>query len=161
MNVNQYEGAHQGAGMRFAIVASRFNELITERLVDGARSCLLQHGVSAGDVDLVRVPGAFELPAAVAALLRRGGYDGVIALGCVIRGETSHYDFVAGEASRGLQELSLRYPVGLGFGLLTTDTQEQAVARAGGDRGNKGWEAALTALEMVDLIQHLEPHAGA
>jgi 6,7-dimethyl-8-ribityllumazine synthase len=95
----------------------------------------------------------------VAALIRRGGYHGIVALGCVIRGETPHFDFVAGEAARGLQELAMANRVGLGFGVLTTDTTEQAVARAGGERGNKGWEAALTALEMADLLARLEADA--
>jgi 6,7-dimethyl-8-ribityllumazine synthase len=155
----EFEGVARGEGRRFVIVASRFNELVTERLVAGARGCLLEHGVRAEDVDLVRVPGAFELPAAAAAAIRRGGVHGVVALGCVVRGETPHFDYVAGEASRGLQELAIRHPVGLGFGLLTTDTPEQAVARAGGELGNKGWEAALTALEMADLIERLGARA--
>jgi 6,7-dimethyl-8-ribityllumazine synthase len=154
-----YEGRAAGEGRRFAIVASRFNELVTGRLLDGAVSCLAQHGVAQAGVDVVRVPGAFELPAAVAALIRRGGYHGIVALGCVIRGETPHFDFVAGEAARGLQELAMANRVGLGFGVLTTDTTEQAVARAGGERGNKGWEAALTALEMADLLARLEADA--
>jgi 6,7-dimethyl-8-ribityllumazine synthase len=161
MSGGELEGAHAGRGRRFAIVASRFNEMVTERLLDAARGCLLQHGVRAEDVDVIRVPGAFELPAAVAAAIRRGRYDGVVALGCVVRGETPHFDFVAGEAARGLQELALRHPVGLGFGLLTTDTAEQALARAGGEHGNKGWEAALTALEMSDLLRRLGAGAGA
>lgn len=154
--MTELEGKTDGAGRRFAVVVSRFNELVTDRLLDGATGCLAQHGVRPEDVDVVRVPGAFELPAAAAALIRKGGYDGLVVVGCVIRGETPHFDFVAGEASRGLQELAMAHPVGLGFGLLTTDTTAQAVARAGGDRGNKGWEAALTALEMADLLRRLE-----
>jgi 6,7-dimethyl-8-ribityllumazine synthase len=154
--MSEFEGIPDGAGRRFAVVVSRFNELVTDRLLDGATGCLAQHGVRPEDVDVVRVPGAFELPAAVAALIRRGGYHGVVAVGCVIRGETPHFDYVAGEAARGLQSLALGHAVAIGFGLLTTDTTEQAVARAGGDRGNKGWEAALTALEMADLFARLE-----
>jgi 6,7-dimethyl-8-ribityllumazine synthase len=160
MSGGEFEGAASGSGRRFAIVVSRFNELVTDRLLEGARGCLLEHGVSADDVDVVRVPGAFELPAAAAAVIRRGGYHGVVALGCVVRGETPHFDFVAGEAARGLQELALRHPVAIGFGVLTTDTSEQALARAGGDRGNKGWEAALTTLEMADLFHRLGSGAG-
>lgn len=159
--MTEFEGRPEGQGRSFAIVVARFNELITDRLLDGARSCLTEHGVALDRIDLVRVPGAFELPAAAAAVLRRGGYHGVVVLGCVIRGETPHFDYVAGEASRGLQQLALRNAVGLGFGVLTTDTTDQAVARAGGERGNKGWEAALTALEMADLIVRLEPDARA
>jgi 6,7-dimethyl-8-ribityllumazine synthase len=161
MSTGELEGTATGSGRRFAIVASRFNELVTDRLLDGARGCLLEHGVDPHDLDVVRVPGAFELPAAAAAVIRRGGYHGVVALGCVVRGETPHFDYVAGEAARGLQELALRHAVAMGFGVLTTDTVEQAVARAGGDRGNKGWEAALTALEMADLIDRLGSGAGA
>lgn len=157
----ELEGVARGGGGRFAVVVSRFNELVTEKLLDGARGCLLQHDVAESDIDVVRVPGAFELPSAVAALLRRGGYDGVVALGCVIRGETPHFDFVAGEASRGLQALAVEQGVPVGFGLLTTDTRDQALARAGGDRGNKGWEAALTTLEMADLFRRLKGGEGA
>lgn len=154
--MSELEGSPDGSGRRFAVVVSRFNELVTDRLLDGAAGCLAQHGVRPEDVDVVRVPGAFELPAAVAALIRRGGYHGVVVVGCVIRGETPHFDYVAGEAARGLQSLAVDHPVAIGFGLLTTDTTAQAVARAGGARGNKGWEAALTALEMADLFARLE-----
>jgi 6,7-dimethyl-8-ribityllumazine synthase len=154
--MTEFEGSTEGTGRRFAVLVSRFNELVTDRLLDGATACLAQHGVRPEDVDVVRVPGAFELPAAAAALIRRGGYHGLVVVGCVIRGETPHFDFVAGEASRGLQALAMAHAVGVGFGLLTTDTTEQAVARAGGAKGNKGWEAALTALEMADLFHRLE-----
>jgi 6,7-dimethyl-8-ribityllumazine synthase len=150
--MTDFEGRPEGEGRRFAIVLSRFNELVTDRLYEGAINCLAEHGVEPDAIDVVRVPGAFELPAAVAALLRRGGYHCVVVLGCVIRGETPHFDFVAGEAARGIQALAMAHPVGIGFGVLTTDTTQQAVARAGGDRGNKGWEAALTALEMAELL---------
>lgn len=156
----EYEGSAEGGGRRFVLLVSRFNELITDRLLEGARSCLLEHGVHADDLDVVRVPGAFELPAAAAALIRTGRYQGVVALGCVIRGETPHFDYVAGEAARGLRELAVRHPVAMGFGVLTTDNSDQAMARAGGDRGNKGWEAALTTLEMADLLARLETGAG-
>jgi 6,7-dimethyl-8-ribityllumazine synthase len=154
--MTEFEGKTDGAGRRFAVLVSRFNDLVTERLLEGATGCLAQHGVRPDDVDVIRVPGAFELPAAAAALVRKGGYAGLVVVGCVIRGETPHFDFVAGEASRGLQDLAMAHSVAVGFGLLTTDTTAQAVARAGGDRGNKGWEAALTALEMADLFQRLE-----
>ena len=152
----EVEGTPRGEGKRFVIVVSRFNELVTERLLEGAVGCLREHDVGEERVTVVRVPGAWELPGAVAAAIRGSRWDGVIALGCVIRGETPHFDFVAGEAARGLQELALREPlVPIAFGVLTTDTREQALARAGGDRGNKGWEAALTALEMADLYGRL------
>ncbi len=152
----EYEGSPEGEGRRFVIVVSRFNELVTERLLEGARSCLAQHGVEAAALDVVWVPGAFELPSAAAVAVRAGSYDGVVAIGCVIRGETPHFDFVAGEAARGLQDLALREGVPVGFGVLTTDTRDQALARAGGEKGNKGWEAALTALEMADLFGRLQ-----
>ncbi len=157
----EIEGKTDGRDRRFAVVVSRFNELITERLLEGALGCLREHGVGPGDVDVVRVPGAFELPAAAAAILRTGRHDGLVVLGCVIRGQTPHFDFVAGEAARGIQALAMEYAAAVGFGVLTTDTQEQAIARAGGERGNKGWEAALTALEMADLLGQLEAGAGA
>lgn len=157
----ELEGSPDGEGKRFVVLVSRFNDLVTERLLEGALGCLLQHGVPRDKVDVVRVPGAWELPGAAAAALRRGGCDGVIALGCVIRGETPHFDYVAGEAARGLQALAITEEVPVAFGVLTTDTREQALARAGGDRGNKGWEAALTALEMADLYGKLRSRAGA
>jgi 6,7-dimethyl-8-ribityllumazine synthase len=156
----EIEASVTGAGHRFLIIVSRFNELVTEKLLDGARSALLQHGVAEADVDVARVPGAFELPGAAGVALRRGGHDGIIALGCVIRGETPHFEYVAGEAARGIQALAVTHDVPIGFGVLTTDTRDQALARAGGDKGNKGWEAALTVLEMCGLYEALEPRAG-
>jgi 6,7-dimethyl-8-ribityllumazine synthase len=158
--VAEYEGRVEGAGRRFVLLVSRFNELITHRLLEGANACLLQHGVQDHEVDVVRVPGAFELPAAAAALCRTGRYHGIVALGCVIRGETPHFDYVAGEAARGLRELASSRGIAIGFGVLTTDDAEQAEARAGGNHGNKGWEAALTTLEMADLLARLEASAG-
>lgn len=150
-----YRGQLSGSGRRFALVVSRFNELVTERLAAGAKSCLIQHGTAEEDIDLIHVPGAWELPLAVRAALRRGGYDGVVALGCVIRGETPHFEYVAGGASNGLAALALEADTPIGFGLLTTDTPEQALARAGGKSGNKGWEAAVSMLEMVGVLRQL------
>lgn len=152
----EYMGRLSGAGRRFALVVSRFNELVTERLAAGAKSCLVQHGTAEDDIDLIHVPGAWELPLGVRGALRRGGYDGIVALGCVIRGETPHFDYVAGGAANGLASLALETGVPIGLGLLTTDTPEQALARAGGKSGNKGWEAALSVLEMVGVLQQLE-----
>lgn len=151
----ELEGSPNGEGKRFVIVVSRFNELVTERLLEGAVGCLVGHGVAEESVDVLRVPGAWELPGAAAAALRHARPDGVIALGCVIRGETPHFDFVAGEAARGLQALAVAEDIPVAFGVLTTDDRDQALARAGGDRGNKGWEAALTVLEMADLYGKL------
>lgn len=155
----EIEGSLRGDGLRFLIVVSRFNETETTQLLEGALNCLGEHGVDPDDIDVVRVPGAFEIPGTVGVALRHGDYDGIVALGCVIRGETPHFDFVAGEASRGLQELAISHDVPIGFGVLTTDTREQALARAGGPHGNKGWDAALTTVEMVHLYRGLRPHA--
>lgn len=154
--MTDFRGRLDGSGKRFALVASRFNEIVTERLVAGARSCLVQHGVAEGDVDLLWVPGAWELPLAARAAVRRGGYAGIVALGCVIRGETPHFDYVAGGAANGLAAVGLEADIPVGLGLLTTDTADQALARAGGKSGNKGWEAALSVLEMVGLLEILE-----
>lgn len=151
-HAGELRGVAEGRGRRFAIVASRFNQLVTERLLEGARSCLAEHGVPDGDVDVLSVPGAWELPAAALTAARTGRYAGIVALGCVIRGETPHFDYVAGEASRGLASVMLETGVPIGFGLLTTNDADQALARAGGRHGNKGWDAALSALEMADLF---------
>ncbi len=152
----EFTGEPTGSGRRFAVVGSRFNEEITSKLVDGALSCLVGHGTAFDDIDVVWVPGAWELPAAVERLLASDRYDGIVAVGAVIRGDTPHFDYVAGEASRGLSELQREFNVPIGFGLLTTDNDEQAEARAGGAHGNKGHDAALAALEMVDLFARLD-----
>lgn len=152
----EFEGTPTGAGRRFVVVASRFNEAVTQPLVNGALDCLVRHGARADDVDVVWVPGAWELPAGVARVLMSERYDAVVACGAVIRGETPHFDFVAGEASRGLSMLQGEYGVPIGFALLTTDTLEQALQRAGGGHGNKGWDAALAAMQMADLFGLLD-----
>ena len=152
----EFIGDPNGTGRRFAVAGSRFNEQVTTKLVDGALDCLVKHGVKLDDIDVVWVPGAWELPSVVERLLASDRYDGVVAVGAVIRGETPHFDFVAGEAARGLAELQREFNVPIGFGLLTTDTEEQAFARAGGPHGNKGFDAALSALEMVDLFARLD-----
>lgn len=157
----EFAGTPSGDGRRLAVVASRFNQDITERLVDGALDALVRHGAAADDVDVVWVPGAWELPAAVRRLLTTERYDAIVALGAVIRGDTPHFDYVAGEASRGLAQASAEFDVPIGFGLLTCDSRDQAEARAGGEHGNKGWDAALAALEMADLFDRLDaPHEG-
>src|ERR1041385_7869910 len=152
----EFSGTPRGQGRRFAVVASRFNNALTERLVDGALDALVRHGVAADDVDVVWVPGAWELPIAVRRLLGSDRYDALVAVGAVIRGDTPHFDYVAGEASRGLAQVSAEYDVPIGFGLLTCDDMSQAEARAGGAHGNKGWDAALAALEMADLFPRLD-----
>jgi 6,7-dimethyl-8-ribityllumazine synthase len=134
-------------GLNFAIVVARFNHAITEKLLAGACEALTQAGAESHDV--FSVPGAFELPLAVQRLAERGGFDAIIALGAVIRGETPHFEYVAGEAARGLQQVALDTNVPVAFGVLTTDTYEQAESRAGGERGNKGYDAAMTAIHMA------------
>lgn len=154
--MNEIQGRLDGAGRRFAIVVSRYNELVTERLLEGALACLREHGVADDDVDVVRVPGAWELPQAARCIADAGRHAAIVAIGCVIRGETAHFEYVAGSATRGLTDVALDGRIPVGLGVLTTDTLEQALARAGGAGGNKGWEAALSALEMVDLFTRLE-----
>jgi 6,7-dimethyl-8-ribityllumazine synthase len=151
----EFSGTPSGRGRRFAVLASRFNEVITQRLVDGALDALVKHGAVFEDVDLVWVPGAWELPAAARRVLVTERYDAIVAVGAVIRGETPHFDYVAGEAARGLADASAEFDAPIGFGLLTCDNMAQAEARAGGEHGNKGWDAALAALEMVDLFAQL------
>ena len=152
----EFSGSPSGQGRRFAVVASRFNETVTQKLVDGALDALVRHGTAVDDVDLVWVPGAWELPAAARRLLATERYDALVAVGAVIRGDTPHFDYVAGEASRGLSDASAAFETPIGFGVLTCDDMAQAEARAGGEHGNKGWDAALAALEMADLFDRLD-----
>ena len=156
----EFTGSPSGAGRRYAVVASRFNEAITQRLVEGAVDALVRHGAQFEDVDVIWVPGAWELPFAARRAMSADRYSAVVAVGAVIRGGTPHFDYVAGEASRGLMAASAEFDVPLGFGLLTCDTMEQAEARAGGEHGNKGWDAALAALEMSDLFERLDAAEG-
>lgn len=149
-----------GAGRRFGIVASRFNSRIGDLLVAGAVDCLRRHGVAAADIHVVSVPGAWEIPQALEELAAAGGegrgkVDGLVAIGVVIRGETPHFDYLCAQATRGIAGVAERHRVPVGYGLLTCDTSEQAAERAGGKAGNKGWEAALAALEMADLFTRL------
>ena len=152
----EFSGSPTGEHRRYAVVASRFNQDIVERLVDGALDALVRHGVAADDVDVVWVPGAWELPIAARRLLASERYDALVAVGAVIRGGTPHFEYVAGEASRGLALASTDFDTPIGFGLLTCDTLQQAEERAGGAHGNKGWDAALAALEMSDLFDRLD-----
>lgn len=152
----EFVGTPAGAGRRIAVLASRFNESITQKLADGAIDALVRHGLATENIDMVWVPGAWELPAAARRLLASERYDALVVVGAVIRGETPHFDYIAAEASRGLAQASSDHDVPIGFGLLTTDTTEQAEARAGGDHGNKGWDAAIAALEMADLFDRLD-----
>jgi 6,7-dimethyl-8-ribityllumazine synthase len=144
---------------RFAIIVSRFNEVVTDRLLAGARACFADQGFEASDISVYSVPGAWELP--VAALhAARGGAAGVVAIGCVIRGDTPHFDYVAGGAAEGLARVSVETGVPVAFGVLTTENMDQALDRAGGKSGNKGYEAALTVLEMADLIGRMREESA-
>ena len=154
----ELRGQPRGDGRRVAIVASRFNQSITDRLVTGAKACLLAHGVAEDDILSISVPGAWELPWTARRIADTGRFDAIVAIGCVIRGETAHFDYVAGPTSDGLARVALDTGVPVAFGVLTTETPEQAYARAGGALGNKGWEAAEVALELVDLGNRL--HEG-
>lgn len=142
-----------GTGRHFAVVASRFNAEVVDRLVAGACAALERHGVEPGRIEIVRVPGAWEIPLALESLARSERYDGLVAVGAVIRGETAHFEYVAGECSRGVMDVSLRHLVPVGFGVLACETLDQALARAGGAAGDKGEEAALAALEMIDVLE--------
>jgi 6,7-dimethyl-8-ribityllumazine synthase len=152
----EFNGAPRGQGRRIAVVVSRFNETVTQRLVDGALDALVRHGAAFDDIDVIWVPGAWELPLAARRAAATERYDAIVAVGAVIRGDTPHFDYVAGEASRGLGAASAEFDVPIGFGLLTCDTMAQAEARAGGEHGNKGWDAAIAALEMADLFDHVD-----
>ncbi len=142
-------------GMRFAVVIARTNALITERLLDGCRDALIRHGAPKDVIDEIWVPGAYELPVAVKAVCDKKRYAAVIALGCVIRGGTTHYEYIAGEASRGITQAAVNSGIPVAFGVLTCDNLEQALDRAGAKHGNKGFEAAVSALEMADLLKKI------
>ena len=153
--MNEVRGTTQARGRRFAVAASRFNELVVSRLVEGALSCMRRHGVAEDDVDLVWVPGAFELPLVARALAATGVYDAVVCLGAVIRGETVHFDVVSAQAAEGIRRAGEETGVPVVFGVLTTDTLDQAMERAGGRHGNKGWDAAIAAMEMASVLEQL------
>ena len=151
--MNIIEGNVRSTGKKFALVVSRFNSFVVESLVDGALDTLERHGeVNPDDITLVRVPGAYELPLVAKRLAEKGNYDAIIALGAVIRGGTPHFDFVAGECNKGLAQVCLDSEIPVSFGVITTDSIEQAIERAGTKAGNKGAEAALGALEMVNVL---------
>ena len=153
--IRQIEGEISARGLRVGIVAARFNDYIVDRLVDAAVATLLEHGAEPADLVTVRVPGAYEIPVTVRKMAEAKRYDAIVALGCVIRGATPHFDYVAGECVRGIAAASQRNGVPVGFGVLTVDTIEQAIERSGTKAGNKGEEAALSALEMVNLLDQL------
>ena len=150
------EGIYEGKGLKIAIVASRFNEFIVNKLVGGAEDCLRRHGVEEDDIALAWVPGAFEIPLVAKKLANSGKYDAVICVGAVIRGSTSHYDYVCAEVSKGIASVSLESGIPVMFGVLTTDTIEQAIERAGTKAGNKGYDCALGALELASLLKKID-----
>jgi 6,7-dimethyl-8-ribityllumazine synthase len=145
----------RGEGLRVGVAVARFNRAVTDALLAGAVEALTRHGVAEDAIDVVTVPGAFELPLCAQRLAESGRYDALVCLGAIVRGETPHFDFVAGEAARGLGAAATRFDMPVAFGVLTTDTMEQALARAGGTHGNKGYDAAVTALEMVQVLRAL------
>lgn len=155
MPQNIFEGQLSAQGLRFAIVISRFNSLVTERLLGGALDAIARTGGDPDAVDLVRVPGSWEQPVVVKTLAEKKVYDAIICLGAVIRGDTPHFDYVASEAAKGIASAALAVNVPVAFGVLTTDSLEQALDRAGAKSGNKGFDAAMTAIEMADLLRKL------
>ena len=155
-----FEGQLIGKGRKFAIVVARFNEFITSKLLGGARDSLARHGVDMADVDVAWVPGSFEIPLVAKRLASTGRYDAVICLGAVIRGATPHFDYVAAEVSKGIANASFQTGVPIIFGVLTTDTIEQAIERAGTKAGNKGFDAAEAAIEMANLLESIEGTSG-
>ncbi len=151
------EGELLARDLRFAFVAARFNDFVVEPLIRGALDALKRHGASEKQIEIVRVPGAFDIPIVARKLALSRRYDALLALGAVVRGQTPHFDYVAGECASGLARIALESGVPVAFGVLTTDTMEQAVDRAGGKAGNKGADAALAAIEMANLLRRLEP----
>jgi 6,7-dimethyl-8-ribityllumazine synthase len=153
--VKHIEGDLDAKGLKFGIVVSRFNDFITGRLVEGALDCLLRHGVAEDAVEVIKVPGAFEIPMAAKKMVAAKKYDAILCLGAVIRGATPHFNYVAGEAAKGVGSIALESSIPVLFGVLTTDNLEQAIERAGSKSGNKGWETALAAIEMANLYKKI------
>ncbi|MFP4445002.1 MAG: 6,7-dimethyl-8-ribityllumazine synthase [Desulfosudaceae bacterium] len=149
------EAGLSAQGKKFALVAGRFNDFITERLVAGAMDALVRNGAAADDISVVKVPGAFEIPLVAKKLAANGGYDAIICLGAVIRGSTPHFDYISAEVTKGVAQVSLEFTTPVIFGVITTDTIEQAIERAGTKAGNKGWDAAVAAVEMANLVDIL------
>ncbi len=147
------EGDLRAEGIRFGIVLSRFNEFMGQRLLDGAIDALVRHGADEGDIEVVRVPGAFEIPIAIKRMADSGRYGALIALAVIIRGSTPHFEYIAAEVTKGIAQVQLQTGIPVGFGIITADTIEQAIERAGSKMGNKGWQAALAAIEMVNLFK--------
>lgn len=156
MSYTKLEGHLDAKGRSFAIVAGRFNDFISEKLLAAAVDCLVRHGAEEKNITVVRVPGSFEIPVAVKSLLEKNRWHAIIGLGVLIRGATPHFDYIAGEVTRGLGQLSLHYQTPVTYGVITADTIEQAIERGGAKAGNKGWDAALAAIEMANLVHRIE-----
>lgn len=150
------EGQLEASGKKFGFVASRFNELVVRKLVEGATDCIVRHGGAEGDIEIAWVPGSFEIPLAAQKMAASGRYDAVICLGAVIRGATPHFEYIASEVTKGIAQINLQTGVPTLYGIITSDTLEQALERAGTKMGNKGWDAALSAIEMVNLLPKIE-----
>ena len=153
--VNHVEGSLDGYGVKIGIVVSRFNDFLTTKLLDGAVDCLTRHGVKDDDIDAYHVPGAFEIPLVAKKLAETQKYEAIICLGVVIRGDTPHFEYVASEVSKGVAQAMMESGAPLSFGVLTVDSIEQGIERAGTKSGNKGWDAALSAIEMINLVKKL------
>ncbi|MEE8576787.1 MAG: 6,7-dimethyl-8-ribityllumazine synthase [candidate division Zixibacteria bacterium] len=156
MNLKKLEGKLSASGVRFGIVASRFNNFLVDKLVEGAADCIVRHGGNEEDITVAYVPGAFELPYAADRMVKSGRYDSVICLGALIRGNTPHFDYIAAEATKGIAKLALDSGLPVIYGVITADTLEQAIERAGTKAGNKGWHAAEAAIEMVNLYRVIQ-----
>jgi len=150
---NVYEGKITGEGKKFGVIVGRFNDFISDRLLSGALDALVRHGTKDGDIDIVKVPGSFEIPLLAKKLAQKKKYDAIICLGAVIRGSTPHFEYVSAEVSKGIALVSLESGIPVIFGVITTDTLEQAIERAGSKSGNKGWSAAVAAMEMANLVE--------
>ena len=153
--MKRIDGNYSGKGKSIGILQSKFNSFVTDKLLDGALDALARHGVNDDNITIIRVPGAFEIPLALNRVLESGSFDGIITLGAVIRGETPHFEYVAAETTKGVAHLALKAKIPVSFGVLTTDTVEQAIDRAGAKAGNKGFDAAMSLLEMIDLFHKI------
>ena len=155
MNVTRYEGKLDASGLKFGLVVSRFNNFLTDKLLEGALDCLVRHGADENDLGAAYVPGAFEISPAASRMINSGRFDAIVCLGAAIRGDTPHFDYIAAEVSKGIARLGMDSKVPVIFGVITADTLEQAIERAGTKAGNKGWDAALAAIEMVNLYREI------
>lgn len=153
--MKRIEGELQAKGLKFGVIVSRFNDFITGKLLEGAKDALVRHGAREDDIDVVKVPGSFEIPLVAKKMAMKGTYNAIICLGTIIRGATPHFEYVAAEASKGIASASMETGIPMAFGIITSDTIEQAVERAGTKSGNKGWDAAITAIEMAQLLKKI------